>query len=49
MKYSASIDRSAYLSPENKGLPSLKIDMFTCIPVPLSPEIGFGMNVADLP
>ena len=49
MKYSASSERSAYLSPANKGLPPLNMDMFTCMPVPLSPAIGFGMNVADLP
>ncbi len=49
MNHSASCERSAYLSPANRGLPSRQIDMFTCIPLPLSPFIGLGMKVADLP
>ena len=49
MKYSASCERSAYLSPENSGLPSFQIDMLTCIPEPLSPLIGLGMKVTVLP
>ena len=49
MNHRASSDRSAYLSPAKSGLPSFQIDMFTCMPVPLSPAIGLGMKVADLP
>jgi hypothetical protein len=49
MKYSASSDRSAYLSPAKSGLPSFQIDMLQCMPVPLSPAMGLGMKVADLP
>ena len=49
INHKASSDKSAYLSPANKGLPSFQIDILQCIPVPLSPAIGFGMNVADLP
>lgn len=49
MKYSASWLRSAYLSPAKSGLPSFQIYMFTCMPVPLSPAMGLGMKVADLP
>jgi hypothetical protein len=49
MNHRASWLRSAYLSPAKSGLPSFQIDMLTCMPVPLSPFIGFGMKVTDLP
>ena len=31
------------------GVPSIHSDWCVCIPEPLSPKIGFGMNVTDLP
>ena len=31
------------------GVPSIHKDWWVCIPDPLSPKIGFGMNVTDLP
>jgi hypothetical protein len=31
------------------GVPSFQRDWWQCIPEPLSPKIGFGMNVTDLP
>ena len=31
------------------GLPSFQSDWWQCMPEPLSPKIGFGMNVAVLP
>ena len=49
MNHRAPWLRSAYLSPANKGLPSFQMDMFTCMPVPLSPLTGLGMKVAVLP
>ena len=42
-------DRPAYLSPAKAGLPSFWIDWCTCMPLPLSPTIGFGMKVTVLP
>src|SRR5215470_1603156 len=38
-----------YLSPANSGFSPFQIDWWTCMPEPLSPKIGFGMNVAVLP
>ena len=35
--------------PENSGLPSFHKLLVTCMPEPLSPKSGFGMNVAVLP
>jgi hypothetical protein len=31
------------------GIPSSQSDWWQCMPEPLSPKIGLGMNVADLP
>jgi hypothetical protein len=31
------------------GVPSFQSDWCVCMPEPLSPKIGFGMNVTDLP
>ena len=42
-------DRPAYLSPANSGLPSFQIDWCTCMPEPLSPNMGLAMKVAVLP
>ena len=33
----------------NSGLPSFQSDWWLCMPEPLSPKSGFGMNVAVLP
>src|SRR6478672_7899495 len=42
-------DSPAYLSPANRFFSSFQIDWWQCMPEPLSPKIGFGMNVAVLP
>ena len=34
--------------PAKSGLPSFKSDMWVCIPLPLSPKSGLGMNVTVL-
>src|SRR5687767_6834075 len=47
--HSAICDSPAYLSPANSGLPPFHSDWWVCMPEPLSPKIGFGMNVTDLP
>ena len=49
MANSAMSDRPAYRSPANNGRPSFHSEMWTCMPEPLSPTIGLGMKVADLP
>ncbi|MNE25971.1 hypothetical protein D3C80_1193190 [compost metagenome] len=49
MYHRHSCDRPAYLSPANWGLPSFQIDMWTCMPEPLSANMGLAMKVADLP
>ena len=41
--------RSAYLFPAKSGRLSFQMEIFTCMPLPLSSAIGFGMKVADLP
>ena len=41
-------ERPAYPSPAKRGLPPFQNDWWQCIPLPLSPYCGFGMNVADL-
>jgi hypothetical protein len=38
-----------YSLPANSGFSPFQIDWWTCMPLPLSPKIGFGMNVAVLP
>ena len=39
----------AYASPEKSGRSFFQSDWWQCIPLPLSPKIGFGMNVAVFP
>ena len=39
----------AYASPENTGLSPFHIDWWMCMPEPLSPATGFGINVAVFP
>src|ERR1700722_4557071 len=45
----ASCDMPAYPSPANSGSPSFHRDWCVCMPLPLSPKIGLGMNVTVLP
>ncbi len=46
----AASDSSAYpLGSKNRFVPSFQRLMCTCIPDPLSPNIGLGMNVAVYP
>src|SRR5579862_3608308 len=47
--HSAGCDMPAYPSPANSGSPPFHSDWCVCIPLPLSPKIGFGMNVTVLP
>src|SRR5206468_4446222 len=42
-------DSPAYLSPANRFFSSFQIDWWQCMPDPLSPKMGFGMNVAVFP
>src|SRR6266478_9672366 len=48
MKKSAISLSPAYPFPANSGLPSFQREMWVCMPEPLSPNSGFGMNVAVL-
>ena len=45
----AKSDNPEYLSPENSALLPFQIDICTCIPDPLSPFTGLGINVAVFP
>ncbi len=46
----ARSDRPAYpASSKNSGSPPFQSDWWVCMPEPLSPKIGFGMNVRDFP
>src|SRR5579864_2927792 len=47
--HSAICESPAYPSPAKSGLPFAHKDWCVCIPEPLSPKIGFGMNVTVLP
>src|SRR4249919_1215827 len=49
MYHSAVCDRPPYPSPVNRLVPPLASDWCTCMPLPLSPTMGLGMNVAVLP
>ena len=49
MYQSASCESPAYLFPPKRFLPSFCSDWWQCMPLPLSPTRGFGMNVAVLP
>jgi hypothetical protein len=39
----------AYLLPAIMGLPPFQMDWWPCMPEPVSPKMGLGMKVADLP
>ena len=43
------LGKAAVLVAGEDVLAVLRSDWFTCMPLPLSPTIGFGMNVAVLP
>src|SRR5581483_10938140 len=45
----ASCESPAYPSPANRGSPAFQSDWCVCRPFPLSPKMGFGMNVTVLP
>src|SRR5215471_17017815 len=47
--HNAVCESPAYPSPANSGSPPFQRDWCVCIPLPLSPKIGFGMNVTVLP
>ena len=42
-------DMPWYWSPAKSGLSFFQSDMWQCMPEPLSPKSGFGMNVTVLP
>ena len=41
--------KPAYPLPPNSGLPSFHSERCVCIPLPLSSNTGFGMNVTVFP
>src|SRR5262249_38707381 len=47
--HSPSWLRPAYSLPANSGLPPFHSEVWVCIPLPLSSNTGFGMNVTVLP
>src|SRR5579872_1312359 len=47
--HSASCESPAYPSPANRASPPLHKDWWVCMPLPLSPKMGFGMNVTVFP